>query len=202
MDEGLEDSAHQEDCPHRRSTPSEPVQLQRYQDGKCAEEQGGEPYEPQAGKQQGLAYRSERRQQGDITGGKRCLLQGGPAAVAPPTNAEEGKAGKRPTVAATLPSTGPRSAPTTAALTITPIISARRSSGARSTSQVNAATHESALPNPPANRTATSSHAVSTSANITLVTDIRINPTRAVIFTPEREARYPPGTLPTRTPAP
>jgi hypothetical protein len=123
-------------------------------------------------------------------------------AMAPPAIATKAKAGKRPTVAATLPSTGPRIAPITAALTITPIISARRSSGARSTSQVNAATHESALPNPPANRTATSSHVVSTSANITLVKDIRINPTRAVILTPEREARYPPGTLPTRTPAP
>ena len=105
-------------------------------------------------------------------------------------------------MAATLPSTGPRSAPTTAELIITPINSARRSSGARSTSQVNAATHERALPNPPINRVATSSHVVSTSANITLVMDMRINPTMAVTLTPERDARYPPGTLPTRTPAP
>ena len=77
MDEGLEDGAYEKDRPHRRGAPSEPVQIQRYQDGQCAEKQGGEPYEPQAGKQQGLAYRSERRQQGDITGGNRCLLQGG-----------------------------------------------------------------------------------------------------------------------------
>ena len=119
-----------------------------------------------------------------------------------PARATAAKAGSRPTVAATLPSTGPSRAPTTAALTITPINSARRSSGARSTSQVKAATHESALPNPPAKRASTSNHVVSASANMTLVTDIRINPTRAVVLTPDREARYPPGTLPARTPAP
>ena len=67
---------------------------------------------------------------------------------------------------------------------------------------MNAATHESALPNPPTNRTSTSSDVASTSANITLVTDIRVKPTRAVTLTPDREARYPPGTLPTSTPAP
>ena len=37
MDEGLEDGAHKEDRPHRCSTPSEPVQIQRYKDGQRAE---------------------------------------------------------------------------------------------------------------------------------------------------------------------
>src|SRR5215210_7086502 len=78
MDDGLEDGAYEKDRPHRRSTPSEPVQIQRYKDGQRAEKQGGEPYEPEAGEQQRFPYRSERRQQGDITGGSRCLLQGGP----------------------------------------------------------------------------------------------------------------------------
>jgi hypothetical protein len=103
--------------------------------------------------------------------------------------ATKAKAGKRPTVAATLPSTGPSSAPNTAALTITPIISARRPSGARSTSQVNAATHESALPNPAASRSTTSCHASSANPKSRLVTDIRTSPLNAVGLTPIRAAR-------------
>jgi hypothetical protein len=93
-----------------------------------------------------------------------------------------------PTVAATLPRTGPRRAPKTAALIITPIDSPRRSSGTRAVSHVNAATHERALPNPPTNRVRTSSHAVSATPNARLVKDMRSNPTSAAAFTPARDA--------------
>src|SRR5215217_8788228 len=61
MDERFEHGAYEKDRPHRRSTPSEPVEIQRYQDGQRAEEQGGEHYKPEAGKEQGLPYRRERR---------------------------------------------------------------------------------------------------------------------------------------------
>jgi hypothetical protein len=106
-----------------------------------------------------------------------------------PATATVAKAGTRPTMAATLPKAGPSRAPTTAALSITPISSPRRSSGARATSQVNAATQESALPNPPTNRVTTSSQVSSASAKPRLVRLIRARPTRAAVLTPAREAR-------------
>jgi hypothetical protein len=108
--------------------------------------------------------------------------------MARPATATAVKAGMRPTMAAALPKAGPRRAPTTAALSITPISSPRRSSGARATSHVKAATHERALPNPPTNRVTTSSHVSSASANPTLVRLISARPTRAAALTPTREA--------------
>src|SRR5918997_1734943 len=82
-----------------------------------------------------------------------------------PTTATAAKAGARPTMAAALPRTGPSIAPKTAALSMMPINSPRLSSGARVVSHVNAATHESELPNPPTNRASTSTHAASASPN-------------------------------------
>jgi hypothetical protein len=56
-------------------------------------------------------------------------------------------------------------------------------------SHVNAATHESALPNPPTNRARTSIQTASASPKARLVRDIMANPTSAVAFTPMRAAR-------------
>ncbi len=69
-------------------------------------------------------------------------------------------------------------------------------------SHVSAETHESALPNPAASRSATSSHAPLANPKRRLATDIRPRPATAVGFTPSRTARYPPGTDPRSTPAP
>jgi hypothetical protein len=69
-------------------------------------------------------------------------------------------------------------------------------------SHVSAETHESALPNPATNRSATSSHAPLANPKSRLATDIRPSPVTAVGFTPSRVARYPPGADPRSTPAP
>ena len=69
-------------------------------------------------------------------------------------------------------------------------------------SQVNAATHESELPNPPTNRASTSTHAASARPKARLVADMRMSPVSAAALTPDREARRAPGAEPTSTPAP
>src|SRR5918998_1379884 len=123
-------------------------------------------------------------------------------ATARPTPQTRANVSETPTVAATLPSAGPRSAPTTAALPSVPSICPLRSSGVCAVSQVSAETHESALPNPAASRSATSSHAPLANPKSRLATDIRQSPATAVGLTPSRVARYPPGADPRSTPAP
>ena len=132
------------------------------------------------------------------------------APSATPDRATKANAGPVPIAAARLPRTGPRRAPATAAESVTPISSPRRSRGAPAVSQLTAAVQEQALPMPPANRVRTRTQKLSASPNTRLVTDMSPSPRRTVALTPSRLVtgplgkalrRAPTAKAPVRTPA-
>src|SRR5439155_20784042 len=118
---------------------------------------------------------------------------------APAATAES--AGPVPTLDATPPSTGPKSAPAIASPNTVPINSPRRPAGAAATSHARLPVHVKPLERPWRSRAPSSCHALSANPNRTLVTAIEQRPTRTVGLTPRREATKPAGSAPISDPA-
>ena len=106
-----------------------------------------------------------------------------------------------PATVAIAPTTGPISAPKTAAPIVVPISAPRRSRGAAATSHASAPAQESALPIPCRSRAAPRAHASSANAKTKLATAVTDTPTSAARCGPKRAATSPLGRDAISTPA-
>ena len=118
-----------------------------------------------------------------------------------PATAAAAKAGPVPTWPATAPTTGPNSAPITAAARPVPSSSPRRSGGAAVAIQAMAAVQVHAPPRPCTKRAASSTGAAVAKPKTSVDTLIRARPSTATVRSPRRAVRTPLGSAPTRVPS-
>ena len=120
---------------------------------------------------------------------------------AAPATAAPAKAGPVPTLVATVPTSGPKSAPTTAAPRAKPSSSPRRSSGAAVASQPSPAAQVQAPASPWTNRAESSTIGADAKPNTSVAALIRASPSSTTSRFPSREASSPPGRAPTSVPS-
>ncbi len=120
--------------------------------------------------------------------------------AAPATEAAE-NAGPVPTWLAIHPTTGPKSAPTTAEPSAVPSSAPRRSSGAALASHASPAAHVHAPAAPCAKRAASSTAMAEDQPKTSVAALISARPSNATRLSPSRATSRPPGSEPTSVPA-
>ena len=125
----------------------------------------------------------------DVPSGAGGGIVSAHSASASPASAAPQNTGVTPSTSASAPTTGPSSAPPTAAAIVVPSISPRRSRGAAVATQAMAPAHDAAPPTPWAKRAMSSTRIESPKAKATLETLIRPSPSSTVARTPARAAR-------------